>query len=171
MNLTAGANSEESVTFSYPQITTEHLERSQQDSECSRDLAAQTVIQDITETLGTTFVPDLFAALHTKPGFLDVAWDLFKHDVGLLALDPRTKRIVALAITTNKHGAYQIVAVPRAFRLSPVGPRRCDTIVSLIRIIQAFDRYLADMMPLHTLTTTRLEVPLAPTPHPIRPPE
>lgn len=112
--------------------TTEHAERAECDAERSRYLATQTVCRDITETLGTTFVPDLFAALERTPAYLEAAWELFKDELGLDLLDACTKRIVALAITMNRSGTYQIAAFPHAFRLSPVGPKRCEIILSLI---------------------------------------
>ena len=124
--------------------TTEHAERAECDAKCARHLFTETVFLDITETLGTTFVPDLFAALERTPAYLETAWELFKDAVDLEVLDAQTKHIVALAITTNRSGTYQIAAFPHAFRLSPVGSRRCETILSLIEMFQAFSRYLSD---------------------------
>jgi hypothetical protein len=154
MNQTAGANAAEIANSLRPQATVEHTERAQHELELSRQRAAQTVFKDITETFGISFVPDLFATLEGKPAYLEAAWELFKDEVCLDALDARTRQIVALAITTNASGMYQIVALPNAFRLSPVGLRRCDTIVSMIRMVQAFDRYLSDCLPLHTPAMT-----------------
>ncbi len=113
-------------------------------AERSCRLAAEAVLVDITETFGVSFDPDLFAALQARPAYLGAAWELFKDDVDLDTLDARTKRIIALAITTNRSGTYQIAAFPHAFRLSPVGPRRCETILSLIGMFHAFTRYLSD---------------------------
>ncbi|HNT37395.1 MAG: hypothetical protein AB7P24_16865 [Nitrospira sp.] len=144
MNPMAGAKRAEHVHSSCLQITAAHSQWSQRDPEHSRHLAAQTVFLDITETLGTTFVPDLFAALERTPAYLETAWELFKDAVDLEVLDAQTKHIVALAITTNRSGTYQIAAFPHAFRLSPVGSRRCETILSLIEMFQAFSRYLSD---------------------------
>lgn len=126
-------------------FTTEHADRSHHDAERSRHLATQTVFSEITKTLGTTFVPDLFAALEQQPAYLEAAWELFKDEVGLDALDARTKHIVALAITTERSGTYLITAFLHTFQLSPVGPQRCETILSLIGMFQAFNRYLLDV--------------------------
>lgn len=145
MNKTAGAFTAESVSASSLQTMAEHSERSQYETERARDLAAQTVFRDIAKTFGVSFVPDLFAALARKPAYLEAAWELFKDEVGLDALDPCTRHIVALAITTNRSGTYQIAAFPHVFRLSPVGPKRCETILSIIGMFQAFSRYLSDV--------------------------
>lgn len=134
-----------------PNTRTEHFEQTEYHAERSRHLAAQTVFSDIMVTLDISFVPDLFAALEQQPAYLEAAWELFKDEVGLDALDARTKHIVALAITANASGIYQIAALPHAFRLSPIGPRRCEAILSMIRMFQAFDRYLLDCVPFHPL--------------------
>ena len=119
-----------------------------------RHQASQAVFADIPRTLGISFVPHLFAALERKPAYLEAAWELFKDEVCLDALDARTRQIVALAITTNRSGTYLISTLPQAFRLSPVGLRKCDIIVSMIRMVQAFDRHLSDGVPLHTPAMT-----------------
>lgn len=128
----------------------EHSEQAESRAERSRRLAAQAVLVKMTKTFGVSFVPDLFAALERKPAYLEAAWELFQTELDLHTLDVRTRRIVALAVTTNASGAYQIAASPQIFRLSPVGPRRCETILSVIRLFQAFDRYLFDLAPLQT---------------------
>lgn len=157
MNPTAGTSKTESVTLSCLQMTAEHSQWSQHDPTHSRHLAAQMVFLDIIETLGTTFVPDLFAALERKPAYLEAAWELFKDEIGLDVLDARTRHIVALAITTNRSGTYLINALPQAFRLSPMGPRRCEAIVSTIHMFQAFDRYVSDCVSPHTPVATPVE--------------
>lgn len=152
VNPTAGKNKVEHVNSALSKTTVEPLELFQHEAEGSRHLAAQTVFRDITETLGTTFVPDLFTALERMPAYLDAAWELFKDAVDLEALDTRTRQMVALAITTNRSGTYLITAFPHAFRLSPLSPQQCDIILSLIGIFQAFSRYLSDVAALHTET-------------------
>ncbi len=134
-------------------LTIKRAERSHYDAERSRHVATQTVFSEITETLGTTFVPDLFATLERKPAYLEVAWEVFRDEVGLDALDARTKHIIALAVTANRSGTYLICSLPQAFRLSPLGPKRCETILSVIEMLDAFTRYLSDMAALHTETT------------------
>jgi len=119
---------------------------SERAAERSRRLVTEIVLVDITKTFVISFVPDLFATLEKTPAYLEAAWELFKDEVDLEALDAPTKHIVALAITTNRSGTYQIAAFPHAFRLSPVGPRRCGTILSLIEMFQAFSRYLSDVV-------------------------
>lgn len=133
--------------------TTEHAERTECGAKRFRRLAVEAVFSDITTTFGISFVPDLFATLERKPAYLDAAWDLFKTDLDLDALDDQARRIVALAISTNARGVYLIAAWPQVFRLSPVGSKRCETILSMIRMFQAFSRYLSDVAVVHTETS------------------
>jgi hypothetical protein len=171
MNKTANAQRVESVNSSCSQTAVEQSERSHYDAERSRYLTALTVLSEMTETLGTTFVPDLFSGLERKPAYLEATWELFRDEVGLEDLDAQTRRIVALAITTNESGTYQIAALPHAFRLSPVGPRRCETIESIIRMIHAFECYLFDVAPVHAPAIPISGMTVVPTLHRTRRPK
>ncbi len=153
-----------------PNTAMERFEQTEYHAERCRQLGAQAIFSDITVTLGSSFVPDLFAALRTKPAYLESAWDLFKDEVGLNSLDARTKHIVALAITTKRSGTYLISALPCAFRLSPVGPRRCGAILSMIQMFQAFDRYLLGCVSFHPPVTTSLGTTTVLTSHVLRRP-
>jgi hypothetical protein len=115
---------------------------------------------DITRTLGVSFMPDLFVGMNDRPAYLDAAWELFKEDLGLDSLDFSTKRIIALAITTNEAGIYCIAAYPYAFRLNALDHATCDRLLHTIWLFNAFDRYLAQylsgMSPEYLPETTRV---------------
>lgn len=117
------------------------------DADLTRYTTVQTVFLDITRTFGISFVPELFEGMRHRPAYLETAWELFKEEVNLERLDRRTKRIVALAITTNEAGTYLIAALPHAFRLNALDRATCDKILSAIRFFKAFDRYLSGIMP------------------------
>ena len=97
-----------------PNTRKERFEQTEYHAERSCHLAGQAVLSAITATLGISFVPDLFAALQTRPAYLEATRELFKTNLDLL--DDPAKRIVALAITINRSGTYLISALPRAFR-------------------------------------------------------
>ena len=120
-----------------------------------RDATVQTVCLDITRTFNISFVPDLFEGMRNRPAYLETAWELFKEEVNLEHLDRRTKRIIALAITTNEAGTYFIAALPHAFRLDALDQATYDKIVSTIRFFKAFDRYLSGIMPAFVPDTVR----------------
>lgn len=119
----------------------------QRQVEFSRQTTIQAVFLDITETFGVSFVPELFMSMGAKPAYLETAWELFKEDMQLDRLDARTKRMIALALTTNASGHYYITEYPDAFRTNALQRPLHDRIVSTIRFFKAFDRYLSGVMP------------------------
>lgn len=125
-------------------------------AEFLRQTAVHTVFMDITRTLGVSFVPDLFVGMRDRPAYLEAAWELFKEDLGLDSLDYTTKRIVALAITTNEAGTYYIAAYPHTFRLNALDPAICDKLLFTIRFFNAFDRYLSGVNPEYLPKATRV---------------
>ena len=102
---------------------------------------------NITRTFGISFVPDLFEGMHTRPAYLEAAWELFKEDLGLESLDGRTKQIIALAITTNDAGTYYIAAWSHAFRLNALDPATCDKLLLTTRFFNSFERYVSEVTP------------------------
>lgn len=116
-------------------------------SDLSRITVTQIVFLDITQTLGVSFVPDLFMGMSDRPAYLETAWELFKEELSLERLDRSTKLIIALAITTNEAGLYFATAVPHAFDRNALDQATYRKIVSTIRFFKAFDRYLSGGMP------------------------
>ena len=127
-------------------------------AEISPSIAIQAVLLDIIQTFGVSFVPDLFMGMSDRPAYLEAAWELFKEDLGLDSLDYRTKRIIALAITTNETGTYYIAADPQAFRLHALDHAICERLLFTIRLFNAFDRYLSGVSPAHVPKTTRVVI-------------
>lgn len=115
--------------------------------EISSCVTSQAVYLDITQTFGVSFVPDLFVGMSARPAYLDAAWELFKEDLGLDSLDSRTKRIIALAITTNEAGVYCIAAHPHTFWLHALDHAICDNLLLMIRFFNAYDQYFSDVSP------------------------
>ena len=125
-------------------------------AELLRQTAVHTVFMDITRTLGVSFIPDLFVEMSDRPAYLEAAWELFKEDLGLDSLDYTTKRIVALAITTNETGTYYIAAYPHTFRLNALDHAICDKLLFTIRFFNTFDRYLSGVNPEYLPKATRV---------------
>lgn len=133
----------------------EHSAAARNHAELLRHAATQALFADITQTFGVSFVPDLFMGMRDRPAYLEAAWELCKEDFGLDSLDYRTKRIIALAITTNETGTYCIAADPHAFRLHALDHAICDRLLFTIQLFNAFDRYLSGVSPAHAPKTTR----------------
>lgn len=118
-------------------------------SDWNRIVAIRAVYLDISQTLGVSFVPELFEGMSARPAYLETAWELFKEDLQLDRLNYKTRQMIALAISTDAAGHYCITEYPRAFRLNALDEALCDKIVLTIRFFKAFDRYLSGVMPLH----------------------
>lgn len=134
----------------------EHSATARNRAELSRHAATQALFADITQTFGVSFVPDLFVGMSDRPAYLEAVWELFKEDLGLDSLDFRTKRIMALAITTNEVGTYYIASYPHAFRLNALDHAICDKLLCTIRFFNAFDRYLSGVNPEYLPKATRV---------------
>ncbi|MBU6435834.1 MAG: hypothetical protein KJS98_21200 [Nitrospirae bacterium] len=128
-------------------LVAEADEASLSNADLTRYVTVQAVLQDITRTFGISFVPELFEGMRNRPAYPETAWELFKEEVNLERLDRSTKRIIALAITTNEAGTYFIAALPHAFRLDVLDQATYDKILSTIRFFKAFDRHLSGIMP------------------------
>jgi hypothetical protein len=134
----------------------EHSAAARNHAELLRHAATQALFADITRTFGISFVPDLFVGMRDRPAYLEAAWELFREDFGLDSLDFRTKRIMALAITTNEDGTYYIASYPHAFRLNALNHAICDKLLCTIRFVNVFDRYLSGVSPEHLPKATRV---------------
>lgn len=116
-------------------------------SDHARIVVVRAMYLDISQTLRVSFVPELFEGMSARPAYLETAWELFKQDLQLDRLDYKTRRMIALAISTDVAGHYCITEYPRAFRLNALDETICDKIVLTIRFFKAFERYLSGGMP------------------------
>ena len=58
------------------------------------------VYQDIKETLGIDFVPNMYMVMAAKPGYLEANWNKIKTVMGEKGkLDSLTKEIIAVAVS------------------------------------------------------------------------
>lgn len=65
---------------------------------------------DIKKTFGTPFVPNLFKAMANHPAYLETTWARFKTIMGPGKLDPKTKQVIALAVSATNNCEYCINA-------------------------------------------------------------
>ena len=64
------------------------------------------IFQDIKETFGLPFVPQVFRAIGTKPEQLEAVWTQVKGLFGTGSLDVKTKALVALAVAAAQRSSY-----------------------------------------------------------------
>ena len=67
----------------------------------------KTVYEEIKEGLGTDFVPNLYKAMASNPGYLEANW---RRDKAVMSesnrLDPLTKEIIAVAVSAVNNCDY-----------------------------------------------------------------
>ena len=64
------------------------------------------IFQEIKDTLGLPFVPQVFRAVGTKPEQLEAVWTQVKGLFGSGSLDVKTKALVALAVAAAQRSSY-----------------------------------------------------------------
>ena len=64
------------------------------------------IFEEIKETIGLPFVPEIFRALGMKPDQLGAVWIQVKGLFGSGALDVKTKVLVALAVAAAQRSSY-----------------------------------------------------------------
>lgn len=111
------------------------------DGSCSSD-TVQAVFAEITQTLGIAFVPDLFQDMVAHPAYLETSWELFKEDLSLDAMDGRTKRVIALAISASADGTPYILADPEAFRGIGIEDTLLVKVRSCAQLCRSFTEFL-----------------------------
>ena len=61
------------------------------------------IYADIKKTFGRPFVPNLFKAMANYPAYLETTWARFKAIMGPGKIDPKTKRVIALAVSVTNN--------------------------------------------------------------------
>lgn len=64
------------------------------------------IFEDIKETFGLPFVPQVFRAIGAKPEQLEAVWTQVKGLFGSGVLDVKTKALVALGVSAAQRSAY-----------------------------------------------------------------
>ena len=64
------------------------------------------IFEEIKETLGVPFVPQLFRALGVRQDQLEAVWKQLKNLFGSGILDVKSKALVALAVAAAQHSSY-----------------------------------------------------------------
>lgn len=108
----------------------------------SSDLV-QAVFDEIAQTFGIRFVPDLFQDMVAYPAYLDTSWELLKEDLALDAMDAGTKRIIALAISAAADGTPYILAYPEAFRGVGIEETLLVKVRFCAQLCRSFTQFLA----------------------------
>jgi len=70
------------------------------------------IYEEIKRAWGIAFVPNLFKAMANHPEYLDATWHRAKVIMGKGKLDPKTKQVIALAVSATNNCEYCINSPP-----------------------------------------------------------
>ncbi len=121
------------------------------DADAEADAAVQTVFDDIRQTRGTDFINNFWRALAADPPLLTATWTRLKGVMGPGALDPLTKELIYVAVSTANGCSYCVHSHTAAARAKGMTPQQHGEFLAV----------LAMAMQTNSLATA-LQVPVDP---------
>ncbi len=100
------------------------------------------IYSDIKKTFGTPFVPNLFKAMANHPAYLETTWARFKAIMGPGKLDPKTKQVIALAVSATNNCEYCINAHTAALRGMGFGDPEITELMAVVDQFNGFNKFL-----------------------------
>lgn len=100
------------------------------------------VFEEIKKTLGLSFVPNLFKAMATHPGYLEATWNQFKIVMGPGELTRREKELVALAVSATNNCAYCIHAHTAALKGMGLSEKGIVELMTVVGLFNNFNKFL-----------------------------
>ncbi len=100
------------------------------------------IYADIKKTFGTPFVPNLFKAMANHPAYLETTWARFKAIMGPGKLDPKTKQVIALAVSATNNCEYCINAHTVALRGMGFGDPEITELMAVVDQFNGFNKFL-----------------------------
>ncbi len=96
------------------------------------------IYADIKKAWGIPFVPNLFKAMASHPEYLDATWHRAKVIMGKGKIDPKTKQVIALAVSATNNCEYCVHAHTAA--LQQMGYTD-DMIVELMAVVDLYNGF------------------------------
>ncbi len=100
------------------------------------------IYADIKKTFGTPFVPNLFKAMANHPAYLETTWARFNAIMGPGKLDPKTKQVIALAVSATNNCEYCINAHTAALRGMGFGDLEITELMAVVDLFNGFNKFL-----------------------------
>lgn len=104
------------------------------------------IYADIKKTFGITFVPNLFKAMANHPAYLETTWARFKVIMGPGKLDPKTKQVIALAVSATNNCEYCINAHTAALKNMGFGDQEVTELMAVVDLFNGFNRFLDGLL-------------------------
>ena len=97
---------------------------------------------EIKKMFGTPFVPNLFKAMANHQAHLETTWLRFKAIMGPGKLDPKTKQVIALAVSATNNCEYCINAHTAALKGMGFGDPEITELMAVVDMFNGFNKFL-----------------------------
>ncbi|MDT7042288.1 carboxymuconolactone decarboxylase family protein [Candidatus Nitronereus thalassa] len=102
----------------------------------------QHVYEEVKKTFGVPFVPNIFKAMANHPGYLEVTWSRFKVIMGPGKLDPKTKQVIALAVSATNNCEYCVNAHSAALKQMGYDDAALTELMAVVDMFNGFNKFL-----------------------------
>lgn len=100
------------------------------------------IYRDIMKVLEMPFTPNLFKAMANHPEYLEATWNRFKVIMGKGRLDPKTKQVIALAVSATNNCEYCVNAHTAALKQMGYGDREVVELMAVVDLYNGFNKFL-----------------------------
>ncbi|MBI3596927.1 MAG: carboxymuconolactone decarboxylase family protein, partial [Nitrospirae bacterium] len=100
------------------------------------------IYEDIKRFFGMPFVPNLFKAMGGWPDYLEVTWSRFKTIMGKGKIDPKTKQVIALAVSATNNCEYCIHAHTSALKQMGYTDEMIVELMAVVDLYNGFNKFL-----------------------------
>ena len=99
------------------------------------------IYSEIKKMFGIPFVPNLFKAMANHPGYLETTWARFKAIMGPGKIDPKTKQVIALAVSATNNCEYCINAHTAALKGMGFGDPEITELMAVVDLFNGFNKF------------------------------
>ncbi len=100
------------------------------------------IYQDIMKFFNMPFTPNLFKAMANHPDYLEATWNRFKVIMGKGALDPKTKQVIALAVSATNNCEYCVNAHTAVLKQMGYGDAEVVELMAVVDLFNGFNKFL-----------------------------
>ncbi len=100
------------------------------------------IYNDIRRFFGLPSVPNLFKAMASWPDYLEATWARFKTIMGKGKLDPKTKQVIALAVSATNNCEYCILAHTAALKQMGYTDDMIVELMAVVDLYNGFNKFL-----------------------------
>lgn len=102
----------------------------------------QAVYDEIKKTFGVSFVPNIFKTMANQPEYLKATWSRFKVIMGPGKLDPKTKQVIALAVSATNNCEYCVNAHSAMLKQMGYDDAALIELMAVVDMFNGFNKFL-----------------------------